>query len=535
MKRKLSILFLLILSLSVFMGTVSMASEITSDLITSPSADLTVGATASTYYQPIYELSEDGTYYIVVGFESSDIPTEDGATPNTVDIPETYNGLPIKQIKDDAFLNLKNIKTVKINANISFIANGTIVNFTQAMSSPQLAFRKTLSSENVDIWGYSGTNIKKYTFASSATDIMTNIGKDFAIVEKSSNTTPLFVAPKQFAEAIPVKDVIKFKGEDVFVFEDENGNKTYLTSNLEDVTEEYIKSATWSKIWIFSGSGLAAAVVIAVYCTCNCLCKKKKEELPPPDGERPNPPDSDDPNPPDDGRPTPPLPEYPSPGPELPIPPPVIEEPEEPKEPPRDKPTPPPHNPPVPPQKPRPPMYGCILTIIISITFIFSIGAPYLSLIHDTSMWVPATISSASAILILGMNMVSNSVGALDKFIPYRRGASSFISLFASFFILGSLGYWHPGWSMTIIATIVASLTIVFTVFLPKVFIKIAYFRIGISLFLLFTGILFSFGIMGMWKTGLIIYAIGCAISIIALILEFIFKKFILKSLTMRI
>ena len=73
-----------------------------------------------TYVAPIgsealvLELSEDGTYYIVVGYNASKI------TENLV-IPYEYNGIPIKEIYFEAFMQCNVIKTVTLTSNIQWI------------------------------------------------------------------------------------------------------------------------------------------------------------------------------------------------------------------------------------------------------------------------------------------------------------------------------------------------------------------------------------------------------------------------------
>ena len=58
-----------------------------------------------------YYLSEDGSYYIVSG-----IGTYQG---ETLEIPQTYNGRPVKAILDRAFYNCDRLKSVVIPNHIT--------------------------------------------------------------------------------------------------------------------------------------------------------------------------------------------------------------------------------------------------------------------------------------------------------------------------------------------------------------------------------------------------------------------------------
>lgn len=61
-----------------------------------------------------YELSENGEYYIVSGFNGS--PTE-------VTIPETYEGLPVKAIGDEAFSSCESLTSITLPEGITTIGS----------------------------------------------------------------------------------------------------------------------------------------------------------------------------------------------------------------------------------------------------------------------------------------------------------------------------------------------------------------------------------------------------------------------------
>ncbi len=60
-----------------------------------------------------YELSPNGQYYSVTGIGDE--------TSSYIAIPDTYNGLPVMQIADDAFLNLKHIKEINLPETLTTI------------------------------------------------------------------------------------------------------------------------------------------------------------------------------------------------------------------------------------------------------------------------------------------------------------------------------------------------------------------------------------------------------------------------------
>ena len=69
-----------------------------------------------------YKISEDGTYYIVTGIGT--------CTSDEIVIPSVYNGLPVTQIADRAFMNCTKLISVTIPETVTSIGEATFANCT---------------------------------------------------------------------------------------------------------------------------------------------------------------------------------------------------------------------------------------------------------------------------------------------------------------------------------------------------------------------------------------------------------------------
>jgi len=70
-----------------------------------------------------YEISKNGEYYIVTGISRNDIAR--------IEIPNEYKKLPVKEIKQEAFMGLQNLSEVIIGENVSVIGDFVFKNCTE--------------------------------------------------------------------------------------------------------------------------------------------------------------------------------------------------------------------------------------------------------------------------------------------------------------------------------------------------------------------------------------------------------------------
>ena len=178
----------------------------------------------------VYTLSNDGTYYIVgTGYDDintliADIEAEsygstytDGSgldntwTGGALEIPGTYNGLPVLGIATRAFNDIKNITTVTIGENIVAMGRGsfrinidgaentmtsaTLPTTLQYLGGVSFQFREALSSVNLGdtaitkIYGYT-FNVCRFNSITIPSSV-TNIGMH--AFYKCSNLTSIII------------------------------------------------------------------------------------------------------------------------------------------------------------------------------------------------------------------------------------------------------------------------------------------------------------------------------------------------------
>ena len=78
--------------------------------------DITVSKTVKAPSKLEFAFSSDGSYYTVVGVG--------GESGETIDIPDTYNGLPVKEIAPNTFNNVTYLKEVTLPAELKKIGDG---------------------------------------------------------------------------------------------------------------------------------------------------------------------------------------------------------------------------------------------------------------------------------------------------------------------------------------------------------------------------------------------------------------------------
>ncbi len=109
-----------------------------------------------------YELSPNGQYYIVTGVGESS-RTASGKT-STILIPEEYEGLPVQEIKAEAFSGYTNIKGVSIPNSIAFIGKNAFNNCPLEFNEYEGG--EYLGNENnpyLFLWSTTETQISSFT------------------------------------------------------------------------------------------------------------------------------------------------------------------------------------------------------------------------------------------------------------------------------------------------------------------------------------------------------------------------------------
>ncbi len=109
----------------------------------------------------LYTLSEDETYYIVSGIGT--------CTDTDICIPSEYNGLPVKEIGDDAFKDCSSLTSITIPGTVTSIDKGAFVGCSSLTS---------VIFENPDGW--------YVTYTENATS-----GTDLVLTDASQNATYL--------------------------------------------------------------------------------------------------------------------------------------------------------------------------------------------------------------------------------------------------------------------------------------------------------------------------------------------------------
>ena len=88
-----------------------------------------------------YALNSDGTYYIVTGIGT--------CTDTELRIPEEYNGLPVKEVKEGAFYRLDNIVSVNIPRTITFMGRFAFGN----LKSLEKVYYNAINCVDLADWG----------------------------------------------------------------------------------------------------------------------------------------------------------------------------------------------------------------------------------------------------------------------------------------------------------------------------------------------------------------------------------------------
>ena len=118
---------------------------------------LTVFATSGTEGL-VYELSDDGTYYIVSGYQ--------GTAPEVV-IPSEYEGLPVKEIGNTAFFSCQNLVSIEIPDSVISIGFNA---FFECTSLKNIALPDSVISIGTAAFG-SCDNLESVAFGNSLESI----------------------------------------------------------------------------------------------------------------------------------------------------------------------------------------------------------------------------------------------------------------------------------------------------------------------------------------------------------------------------